>query len=98
MHLETELRADAPGERTSVLEMPAPTAWPIVLAFGTTLLFGGLVTSASMSILGAVLMVAGCVGWFRDVLPHEAHEAVVVRMAAPAVATSRPRVARFAIA
>jgi hypothetical protein len=98
MCLDTASFRDARAGAPSTLEMPAPTAWPIVLAFGTTLLFGGLVTSASLSILGAVLMIAGCVGWFRDVLPHEAHEAVVVRMAAPAVATSRPRVARFAIA
>jgi hypothetical protein len=61
------------------VELPAPTAWPIVLAFGTTLLFAGLVTSASVSVLGAVLVIAGAVGWFRNVLPHEAHEAVPVR-------------------
>ena len=28
------------------LEVPAPTAWPFVLAFGSTLLFAGLVTSS----------------------------------------------------
>ncbi len=35
------------------VELPAPTAWPIVLAFGLTLVFAGLVTSASVSLLGA---------------------------------------------
>ena len=54
------------------IELPAPTAWPIVMAFGLTLVFAGLVTNASVSILGAILTIAGCVGWFRDVLPHEA--------------------------
>ena len=49
--------------------MPAPTAWPIVLAFGITLLFAGMVTSGAVSVLGAVLAVAGAVGWFREVLP-----------------------------
>ena len=58
------------------IESPAPTAWPIVLAFGFTLLFAGLLTSASVSVLGAVLAVAGCVGWFREVFPHE-HEVIV---------------------
>jgi len=62
----------APGE----IESPAPTAWPIVLAFGFTLVFAGLLTSASVSVLGAVLAVAGCVGWFREVFPHE-HEVIV---------------------
>jgi hypothetical protein len=57
------------------IEVPAPTAWPFVLAFGATLLFTGLVTYASVSVLGAVLTVVGCVGWFREVLPHE-HEVV----------------------
>jgi hypothetical protein len=31
--------------RSRTVEMPAPTAWPIVLAFGITLLFAGMVTS-----------------------------------------------------
>src|SRR5260370_38425846 len=74
--------------------MPAPTVWPIVLAFGCTLVFAGLVTSASLSILGAILAIAGCVGWFRDVLPHEKHESVAVVEKVPAVATRRPQVAR----
>src|SRR5580765_6691206 len=82
----------------NTLAIPAPTAWPIVLAFGTTLLFGGLVTSVSVSALGAILMVAGAVGWFRDVLPHEAHEVVPVRPELPAAVTSPRKVARFAIA
>jgi len=58
------------------IEVPAPTAWPFILALGTALLFAGLVTSTSVSCLGAVLLVAGSVGWFREVFPHE-HEEVV---------------------
>jgi hypothetical protein len=76
------------------IELPAPTAWPIILAFGLTLVFAGLVTSASVSILGAIFAVAGCVGWFRDVLPNEKHESVPVMGKPPAVATLRPQVAR----
>src|SRR5579872_3164837 len=55
------------------VESPAPTAWPFVLAFGFTLLFSGLVTNMSVSLLGAILAAAGCIGWFREVLPRE-HE------------------------
>ncbi len=62
----------------SEIEVPAPTAWPLVLAFGFTLLFAGLLTSASVSVLGAVLAVAGCAGWFREVFPHGHEEAVPV--------------------
>jgi len=86
-----------PDERSGLsdtLELPAPTAWPIVLAFGFTLICAGLVTSASVSVLGAVFAVAGCVGWFLDVLPHEKHETVPLEEKAPTVTTSRPEVAR----
>ena len=54
--------------------LPAPTAWPFVLALGVSLIFAGLLTNASISILGAVLYLAGAVGWFRQVLPHEHHD------------------------
>jgi hypothetical protein len=60
------------------IEVPAPTAWPFILAFGATLLFAGLVTSMSVSVLGAALALAGCVGWFRAVLPHAQEETVAV--------------------
>lgn len=79
-----------------MIEMPAPTAWPIVLALGIALLFAGLLTSASVSVLGAVLALTGTVGWFRDVLPHEKHEAVAVVEGVAAVSTRRQRVARVA--
>ena len=62
------------------VELPAPTSWPIVFAFGLTLLFAGLVTSGAVSVLGAVVALAGAVGWFRDVLPQEALESFRVRV------------------
>ena len=85
-----QTRAVSPGS----VELPAPTAWPIVAAFGVALLFAGLVTSASVSILGAILMVSGWVGWFRDVLPHEKHESVPVSTDVIPIVTTRPEVAR----
>jgi hypothetical protein len=78
----------------ATLQLPAPTVWPIVLAFGITLLFAGLLTSVSVSALGAVLALAGVIGWFRDVLPHEAHETVLVSDKVEPVVTTRPEVAR----
>ena len=60
------------------IEVPAPTAWPFILAFGATLLFAGLVTSMSVSVLGAAFALAGCVGWFRAVFPHALEETVAV--------------------
>jgi hypothetical protein len=80
------------------VELPAPTAWPMVFAFGLALLAAGMATSSSVSVLGAFLGLVGVVGWFRDVFPHEAHEAVPLEGAAPAVETSRPAVERLPLA
>jgi len=38
--------------------MPAPTAWPFVLALGVALMFAGLLTGAVVSLLGAGLYLA----------------------------------------
>jgi hypothetical protein len=95
MTLEPDERSG--GKAANTLLMPAPTSWPIVLAFGFTLLLGGLVTSAAVSVLGGVLAIAGCVGWFRNVLPHEAHETVTLEDAPPRPASLRREVARAEI-
>src|SRR2546421_9058540 len=78
----------------ATMQLPAPTVWPMILAFGLTLIFAGLVTSISVSLLGAVLALAGTVGWFRDILPHEAHETVPVADKAEPVVTTLREVAR----
>jgi hypothetical protein len=90
--------ATAQAKDSGMLELPAPTVWPLVLAFGITLVFAGLVTSESVSVLGGLLIIAGAVGWFRNVLPHEAHESVSVTPEEPAIATTRRDVARLEVA
>jgi hypothetical protein len=80
------------------IEVPAPTAWPFVLAFGFTLISAGLLTSASVSVLGIALAAAGCVGWFREVFPHEHEETVPVVFDESRVATKRRTVERVAVA
>ena len=82
----------------SEIEVPASTAWPLVLAFGFTLVFAGLLTSASVSVLGAVLAIVGCVGWFREVFPHEHEEVVPVVPEDVSVATERRVVERLPVA
>jgi membrane-associated protease RseP (regulator of RpoE activity) len=78
--------------------MPASTAWPFALAFGLTLLVAGMVTSEAVSMLGAIVAIAGAVGWFRDVLPCEAHETVARMPEAAAVTTARREVIRLTFA
>ena len=66
--------------------MPAPTAWPFLLALGVALMFAGLLTGAVVSVLGAGLYLAGAVGWFGELFPVERHELVgVVPERAPEV-------------
>jgi hypothetical protein len=60
------------------IEVPAPTAWPMVAAFGLTLLCAGLVTHVVVSVVGFILAFRGAIGWFRDVLPVEKTEWVPV--------------------
>jgi hypothetical protein len=80
------------------IEVPAATAWPIVLAFGFTLIVAGLLTSVSVSALGFVLSVAGCVGWFREVFPHEHEQTVPLVFEEQRITTKRRVVERVPIA
>src|ERR1700757_2978442 len=94
--LTTEQLSESPrGPRE--IEVPAPTAWPFVLAFGFALLFAGLVTSAAVSVLGAVLALAGCIGWVREVFPHEHEEVVPVLPEEIRITTERRMVERLPI-
>jgi hypothetical protein len=92
--IEVRQNPGAPVE----IEVPASTAWPIVLAFGLTLMFAGLLTSVSVSVLGVVLGVAGCVGWFREVFPYEHEQTVPVVFEPQRITTKRRVVERVPIA
>jgi len=74
------------------VELPRPTHWPVVLAFGLTLLFAGLLTSVAVSVVGFVLTLAGSIGWFREVLPNERYETVMVERKIAPIVTGRPEV------
>ena len=92
--IETEQTLGAPGE----IGVPAATSWPLVLALGFTLICAGLLTSVSVSVLGAVLAIAGCAGWFREALPS-GHEVVVsIVPDDTAVITNRRLVERLPVA
>ncbi len=91
---ETAQTSQAPRQ----IEVPASTAWPLVLALGFTLICAGLLTSVSVSVLGGVLAVGGCAGWFREVLPNEHEVEVPVIPSEFAAVTNRPVVDRLPIA
>src|SRR5262249_45276675 len=99
--MATELPAEQTGQNSGApreIDVPASTAWPLVLAFGFTLLFAGLLTSLSVSVLGAVLSAAGCVGWFREVFPLQHEEPVPIVSEDLRVTTSRRIVERVPVA
>jgi len=79
------------------IEVPAPTAWPFLLALGVALLFAGLVTSLAVSVLGAGLALSSCIGWFRAVFPHPREEAVPVVPEDIRLATDRRVVERIPV-
>jgi hypothetical protein len=75
------------------IDLPGPTAWPMVFALGLSLLFAGLVTNAVVSVVGGVLFLCGAAGWWFDVLPRERHERVPLQSADERPPPLRARVA-----
>jgi hypothetical protein len=63
---------DAASARPSV-EMPAPTAAPMILCLGLAMLAAGLATSLSLSVVGAVVLAAGLGRWIACLLPGRGH-------------------------
>ena len=89
-------RGSAHGEAHTV-HLPAPTPWPFLMALGLCLLVGSLVLSFAVGLLGGLLALAGAVGWFLDVLPHEKHEDIRVSSQVVAIEPSRQRVTRIEV-
>jgi hypothetical protein len=91
---------DEHAQPSEPIELPAPTAWPMVVALGITLAFAGLVTHAAVSFAGIALSLIGAVGWWREVLPEEQVERITLRtmeLRPSAVVSSRPSVERSSI-
>jgi hypothetical protein len=90
--------AQSHGEvQSSTIHLPAPTAWPFLMALGLTLFFASFVTNMAIGALGAVLTLVSAAGWFREVLPHEAHEDVAVEEEIVALVSESEAVARIEV-
>jgi hypothetical protein len=76
--LHSDTRAPYAEMQADTVHLPAPTAWPFMMALGLTLVFAALVVSPWIAVLGVVLTLASIIGWFREVLPLEKHEDVPV--------------------
>ena len=86
---------DQERTQSGVVELPSPTAWPMVLALGLALICTGLVTNVVIGLLGLLLFVWGGIGWFLQVLPHEQHVEVPVLNEEIEIASSRRLKARL---
>jgi hypothetical protein len=51
--------------------LPRPTYWPSVVAFGAILAVWGVVTTWVMSVVGVVLCAVAFRGWIRELLREE---------------------------
>lgn len=82
-------------QQAVAVELPSPTVWPIVLALGIVLILAGMVTHWAISLLGLILMLRASVGWFREVLPHEHRETVLVTTQVVEIATTVGQIDRL---
>ena len=82
------MQNEQPSSKNDSVQLPSPTVWPMLLALGISLLLAGMVTNAAIGLLGVLLAAMGSVGWFFQVLPDEAHEAVAVRTEAVQIASA----------
>ena len=89
--METRSNISA-GER---IEMPAPTAWPMVLALGVALALAGMVTDGYVTALGILLALLAARGWFHEVLPREHHELLPIAKQRVEITRSKVAVARL---
>jgi hypothetical protein len=80
---------------TGTIQLPAPTAWPMVLGLGIALLLAGMVTHWVISLLGVVMAVPAMVGWFFQVLPHEHHVYVDVHADVIEITSTRETLAHL---
>jgi len=70
----THDRSAAELSATPTSHHPAPEAsvWPMVVAAGVTLaLFGLVVSTLAFSVLGIVTLLAGVVGWVKELVAGE---------------------------
>jgi hypothetical protein len=63
-------KPDADWSEARPREIPHPTAYPAGMAFGTTLLFWGFITSPVLVGIGLVVMTVSLAGWIGE-MRHE---------------------------
>ncbi len=91
---------DGLGDHTqppNTIQLPAPTAWPMVFALGVSLMIGGMVTHWAISLLGLMMALPAIVGWFSEVLPDEHHIYFPIEADVVEIRTTRERLSHLAV-
>ena len=86
-------RMDDHTQPTGTVQLPAPTAWPMVLALGISLMLAGMLTHWAISVLGVMMALPAIVGWFFQVLPQEHHVYVDVHADVAEIKSTREALA-----
>jgi hypothetical protein len=89
------MKSDQENVADSIVQLPSPTAWPMVLALGLGLMCAALVTNMVIGLLGLILFVWSGVGWFLQVFPHEQHVDVSVLTSEIKIFSSRRSIDRL---
>src|SRR5262249_17768501 len=71
--MASESQATPPSDAPETVEMPRPTAAPLVLALGLALLAAGVPFGAGFLVAGAVVLLAGVGIWIAQLLPGQGH-------------------------
>jgi hypothetical protein len=79
------------------VQIPSPTAWPMVLALGISLMIAGMVTHWAISLLGLITALPAIVGWFSEVVPDEHHIYVPVQADVVEIKTTRARLSQLPV-
>src|SRR5215470_6751956 len=69
---ETVPQSETPPEPSTV-EMPRPTAAPLVLSLGVAMFAAGAALGLAFLIVGALVTVAGLIIWVGALLPGQGH-------------------------
>jgi hypothetical protein len=73
MTSEPEYRPEPEGSAPDSVEMPRPTAAPLVLALGLALLAAGVVLGPLFLVVGALVIIAALSDWIGQLLPGRGH-------------------------
>jgi hypothetical protein len=73
------------------VELPRPTAWPLVLSLGVALAAAGVVTGPAVMLVGGAVFAIGLAGWMGQLLPGEGHIHEPLAASAPGPVTGAAR-------